>query len=90
MISDYIALRKVEIIDSVIYFNGEKIKFRGVNRHDSDPETGFTISVEQLKKDLMMMKQHNFNSIRSSHYPNAPYFIRCVICMDLWLLMRQI
>lgn len=74
VISDYIALRKVEIIDSVIYFNGEKIKFRGVNRHDSDPETGFTISVEQLKKDLMMMKQHNFNSIRSSHYPNAPYF----------------
>ena len=61
-------------IDSVIYFNGEKIKFRGVNRHDSDPETGFTISVEQLKKELMMMKQHNFNSIRSSHYPNAPYF----------------
>lgn len=61
-------------IDSVIYFNGEKIKFRGVNRHDSDPETGFTISVEQLKKDLMMMKQHNFNSIRFSHYPNAPYF----------------
>lgn len=61
-------------IHSVIYFNGEKIKFRGVNRHDSDPETGFTISVEQLKKDLTMMKQHNFNSIRSSHYPNAPYF----------------
>ena len=58
-------------IHSVIYFNGEKIKFRGVNRHDSDPETGFTISVEQLKKDLMT-------------------FIRCVICMDLWLLMRQI
>ncbi len=74
VITDHIALRRIEIIDKVIYFNGEKIKFRGVNRHDSDPETGFTISVEQLKKDLTLMKQHNFNAIRSSHYPNAPYF----------------
>ena len=73
-IIDYIALRTIEIRDKVIYFNGQKIKFRGVNRHDSDPETGFTVSVPQIKKDLSLMKQHNFNSIRSSHYPNAPYF----------------
>lgn len=73
-IVDYIALRTIEIRDKVIYFNGQKIKFRGVNRHDSDPETGFTVSVPQIKQDLSLMKQHNFNSIRSSHYPNAPYF----------------
>ena len=73
-IVDYIALRTIEIRDKVIYFNGQKIKFRGVNRHDSDPEAGFTVSVPQIKKDLSLMKQHNFNSIRSSHYPNAPYF----------------
>lgn len=73
-IIDYIALRTIEIRDKVIYFNGQKIKFRGVNRHDSDPETGFTVSVPQIKRDLSLMKQHNFNSIRSSHYPNAPYF----------------
>lgn len=73
-IVDYIALRTIEIRDKVIYFNGQKIKFRGVNRHNSDPETGFTVSVPQIKKDLSLMKQHNFNSIRSSHYPNAPYF----------------
>ena len=73
-IVDYIALRTIEIRDKVIYFNGQKIKFRGVNRHDSDPETGFTVSVPQIKKDLSLMKQHSFNSIRSSHYPNAPYF----------------
>ena len=73
-IVDYIALRTIEIRNKVIYFNGQKIKFRGVNRHDSDPETGFTVSVPQIKKDLSLMKQHNFNSIRSSHYPNAPYF----------------
>ena len=74
VIVDRIGFRTIEIKDKVIYFNGEKIKFRGVNRHDSDPETGFVIDVQQIKKDLMLMKQHNFNAIRSSHYPNAPYF----------------
>ena len=74
VIVDHIALRKIEIKDQTIYLNGQKIKFRGVNRHDSDPVTGFTISLEQIKTDLILMKQHNFNAIRSSHYPNAPFF----------------
>lgn len=74
VIVDRIGFRTIEIKEKVVYFNGEKIKFRGVNRHDSDPETGFVINVQQIKKDLMLMKQHNFNAIRSSHYPNAPYF----------------
>ena len=74
VIVDHIALRKIEIKDQVIYLNGQKIKFRGVNRHDSDPVTGFTIGLEQLTTDLTLMKQHNFNAIRSSHYPNAPFF----------------
>ena len=58
VIVDYIALRKIEIKDQVIYLNGQKIKFRGVNRHDSDPVTGFTISREQIITDLTLMKQH--------------------------------
>ena len=74
IIVDHIALRKIEIKDQVIYLNGQKIKFRGVNRHDSDPVTGFTINPEQITTDLTLMKQHNFNAIRSSHYPNAPFF----------------
>ena len=74
VIIDHIALRKIEIKDQVIYLNGQKIKFRGVNRHDSDPVTGFTINSEQITTDLTLMKQHNFNAIRSSHYPNAPFF----------------
>ena len=74
VIVDHIALRKIEIKDQVIYLNGQKIKFRGVNRHDSDPVTGFTISREQIITDLTLMKQHNFNAIRSSHYPNVPFF----------------
>lgn len=74
VIVDHIALRKIEIKDQVIYLNGQKIKFRGVNRHDSDPVTGFTINPEQITTDLTLMEQHNFNAIRSSHYPNAPFF----------------
>lgn len=74
VIVDHIALRKIEIKDQIIYLNGQKIKFRGVNRHDSDPVTGFTINPEQITTNLTLMKQHNFNAIRSSHYPNAPFF----------------
>ena len=73
-IEDAIALRTVAIQDRVLYFNGQAIKLRGVNRHDSDPVTGFTVDVAKIRKDLVLMKEHNFNAIRSSHYPNAPYF----------------
>lgn len=74
MIQDQIALRTVEICDRVLLVNGKKIKFRGVNRHDSDPDTGCVIDAEHMKRDLQLMKEHNFNAIRSSHYPNVPYF----------------
>ncbi len=73
-ITDYTGFRTIEIRDKVIYLNGQKIKFHGVNRHDCDPVTGAAVSMPQVIKDLTMMKQHNFNAIRSSHYPNAPYF----------------
>ena len=73
-IVDAIALRTVAIQNRVLYFNGQAIKLRGVNRHDSDPVTGFTVDVAKIRKDLVLMKEHNFNAIRSSHYPNAPYF----------------
>lgn len=74
VITDHIGVREIAVRDRVVCFNGEKIRFRGVNRHDSDPVTGFTISARQMEKDLMLMKQHNFNAIRTSHYPNAPIF----------------
>ena len=73
-ITEYVGFRTIEIRENIVYLNGQKVKFHGVNRHDSDPATGFAIHVEQLIKDLTLMKQHNVNAIRSSHYPNAPYF----------------
>lgn len=74
VITDRIGIREIHREGSVIYVNGTKVKFNGVNRHDSDPVTGSVINMEQVNKDLSMMKQHNFNAVRSSHYPNSPYF----------------
>ena len=75
-ISQKVGLRKIEVQDGVVLLNGTAIKFRGVNRHDSDPVTGYTISREQALKDLFLMKRHNINAIRTSHYPNAPWFLQ--------------
>jgi beta-galactosidase len=69
-----VGVRKIEIKNSVILLNNIPIKFKGVNRHDSDPITGYTISRTQATKDLSLMKQHNINAIRTSHYPDAPWF----------------
>lgn len=74
VITDRIGIREICVKDAVLYVNGTAIKFKGVNRHDSDPVTGFVIGLEQMKKDLQMMKESNFNAVRSSHYPNVPYF----------------
>ena len=65
---------KAYIMSGDVYVNGQNLKFRGTNRHDSDPVTGYTISKEQAIRDLTLMKQFNFNAIRTSHYPNAPWF----------------
>lgn len=69
-----VGLREIKIVDRVVYINGEKIKFKGVNRHDSHPEKGPAVSVDDMLLDLALMKQHNVNAIRTSHYPNSPVF----------------
>ena len=74
VITDKIGIREITIENKIVYINGMPIKFHGVNRHDSDPVTGFTISREQIIRDMSLMKQHNVNAIRTSHYPNVPYF----------------
>ena len=74
VITDRIGLREMYIENNKVYLNGNSIKFRGVNRHDSDPITGPVISIDHMKRDLRMIKEHNFNAVRTSHYPNAPVF----------------
>ena len=56
------------------YINGKPVKLKGVNRHDTNPLTGKVISHEQMEHEIMLMKRANINHIRTSHYPNDPYF----------------
>lgn len=69
-----IGFKRIEIIDRVIYINGKKVKARGVNRHDSHPILGHATPYEHFKEDLMIMKRHNVNTVRTSHYPSDPRF----------------
>ncbi|MBW8034378.1 MAG: DUF4981 domain-containing protein [Planctomycetes bacterium] len=71
-VSTNIGFRKVEIIDGTLRVNGKYIYVKGVNRHEHDPDTGHTISKELMIKDIRLMKQHNINTVRTSHYPNDP------------------
>ena len=78
-----IGLRKIEVKNSVVYLNGKKIKFKGVNHHDSSPVNGYAMTREELEQDITLMKLHNINAIRTSHYPPAPYMLE--LCDELGL-----
>ncbi|HWT76057.1 MAG TPA: glycoside hydrolase family 2 TIM barrel-domain containing protein, partial [Mobilitalea sp.] len=73
--------RKITVSNSAIHINGKAVKFKGVNRHDSHPELGQAIPLEHMKADLLLMKRHNVNAIRCSHYPNDPRFLE--LCDEL-------
>ena len=69
-------VREICIEAGIVKLNGKPIRLKGVNRHDSDPVTGYTLDREQVIRDLCLMKRYNFNAIRTSHYPNAPWFVQ--------------
>lgn len=81
IIGEKIGIREVQVKSGCVLINGVAVKLKGVNRHDSDPITGACITKEQILKDLYLMKQHNINAIRTSHYPNAPIFLQ--LCDEL-------
>jgi len=72
VISERIGLREISVVDGVLLINGAPVKFRGVNRHDSDPVLGPAVGRAQMLRDLEIMKAHNVNAIRTSHYPSSP------------------
>ncbi len=71
----YLGFKNVRINKNVFLFNGEKIKFKGVNHHDTHEKTGYVMTVEDLEKDLVLMKKLNVNAIRTSHYPPDPHLL---------------
>jgi len=76
-----VGFRDIRIKDSAILINGKPIKFKGVNRHDSHPELGHTTPLYHMRNDLLIMKRHNINAVRTSHYPNDPRFLE--LCDEL-------
>lgn len=73
-VSSYFGFRKVEIKDKVYYLNGQPIKFKGVNRHETHPDQGHTLTHDQMKDEIFLMKRNNINHVRNSHYPPDPYW----------------
>jgi len=74
-ISAKFGFRKIEIRDGIIFFNGERIVFKGTNRHEFDCRTGRYMTEEVMISDILQMKQNNINAVRTSHYPNCPRWL---------------
>ena len=71
-----IGFRHVEVVGTQLLFNGKPILIKGVNRHELDPLTGYVVSRERMEQDIRLMKDFNFNAVRTSHYPDDPYWYR--------------
>ena len=85
-VSHAVGICRREIRDGVVFFNGKKIKLFGVNRHDSDPVLGYAVGEEELLRDLTLMKRHNVNAIRTSHYPPAPKLLELAGRMGFYVV----
>ncbi|CAN6651374.1 hypothetical protein TRVA0_025S00562 [Trichomonascus vanleenenianus] len=81
-----VGFRQVEMINGNITVNGKAILFRGVNRHEHHPELGRAVPLEFAKRDLLLMKQHNFNALRCSHYPCDPRVYELCNEIGLWVM----
>ena len=71
----FVGLKEIKIVKGVVYVNGKKVKAKGVNRHDSHHLLGSATPMDHMLRDLYIMKRHNVNTVRTSHYPNDPRFL---------------
>ncbi len=85
-VSQNIGFRKVELKDGLICVNGTPIQFHGVNRHDHHPRFGRAVPIEFIKRDLLLMKTHNINALRCSHYPSHPKLFDIADELGLWVI----
>lgn len=75
VIPQQVGFRKIEIKNGQFLVNGKAVLIKGVNRHETDPISGHTISKAAMLKDIMLMKRFNINAVRTSHYPNSEYWL---------------
>jgi len=81
-----VGFRTVSIDDGVLRVNGAPVLFRGVNRHEHDPDRGRALDTATMRRDIVMMKQANINAVRTSHYPPHPEFLRLCDELGLWVV----
>ena len=74
-VSTRVGFRRVEIVDGVFRINGNRVLLRGVNRHEFHPERGRALTHQDMLDDVLILKQHNVNAVRTSHYPPHPHFL---------------
>lgn len=71
-LTQHVGFRKMEIKDGQFLVNGQPVLIKGADRHELDPVTGYVVSTERMVQDIRIMKEHNINAVRTSHYPNDP------------------
>jgi beta-galactosidase len=81
-----IGFRTVSIEDGVLLVNGEPLQLRGVNRHEFHPDHGRAVPYETMREDVLLMKRHNINAVRTSHYPPHPAFLDLCDELGLWVI----
>ncbi|MEV0797233.1 glycoside hydrolase family 2 TIM barrel-domain containing protein [Kribbella sp. NPDC050281] len=81
-----IGFRTVAMTDGLLTVNGQPLFFRGVNRHEHDERRGRAMTVEAMRQDLVLMKQHNLNAVRTAHYPPHPAFLDLCDELGLWVI----
>jgi beta-galactosidase len=81
-----VGFRTVALDEGLIKVNGRPLLFRGVNRHEFHPETGRTVDTATMRHDIELMKRHNINAVRTSHYPPHPEFLSLCDELGLWVI----
>jgi beta-galactosidase len=81
-----VGFRRVEIVDAELLVNGRPVLIKGVNRHDTDARRGKAVTREGIERDVVLMKQHNFNAVRTAHYPNDPYLYEVCDRLGMYVL----
>ena len=84
---NYFGVRQIEIRGGEFFVNGRSILFKGVNRHEHDPDLGRAITKKSMVKDILLMKQNNINAVRCSHYPNQPIWYQ--LCNEYGLYVMD-
>ena len=86
VIVEKVGFRQVEIAGKVFKINGDALKLKGVNRHDFNCETGASVTLSDIMKDIRLMKELNVNAVRTSHYPNMPEFYQLCDVYGLYVM----